>query len=56
MRKIRIIEQISLNGVIQAPGRRDEEGTTSMADGRCCISIRPHYRPSLRRPIPGNLP
>ena len=26
MRKIRIIEQISLDGVIQAPGRRDEDG------------------------------
>ena len=26
MRKIRIIEQISLDGVIQAPGGRDEDG------------------------------
>ena len=26
MRKLRIIEQISLDGVIQAPGGRDEDG------------------------------
>ena len=40
MRKIKIIEQISLDGVIQAPADETKTATTRMADGRCHISIR----------------
>jgi hypothetical protein len=36
MRKIAAVERVTLNGVMQAPGRPDEDtrGGSSMADGR----------------------
>ncbi len=40
MRKVRIIEHISLDGVIQAPGGRNEDGTiTPTADGQHHIEV-----------------
>ena len=47
MRKIRIFEHISLDGVI-APGGRTKTATTRMADGRHRIEPRPGQRPSPR--------
>ena len=41
MRKIRIIEQISLDGVIQAPGGPDEDGDYTHGGWAMRISIRP---------------
>ena len=41
MRKIRIFEHISLDGVIQRPADRTKTATTRMADGRRRIELRP---------------
>ena len=46
MRKIRIFEHISLDGVIE-PGGPAKTATTRMADGRHRIEVRPGWRPSL---------
>ena len=57
MRKIRIIEQISLDGVIQAPGGRDEDG--DYEHGGWAM---PYFDSAILQtivaahPIPGNLP
>ena len=49
MRKLKIIEHISLDGVIQAPGGRMKTATTHTADGRCRIAIPPREKRSSRR-------
>jgi hypothetical protein len=49
MRKIRIIEHISLDGVIQAPGGPNEDGDYPHGGwGRCRITTRPWEKPSSR--------
>ena len=48
MRKIRIIEHISLDGVISPGGRNEDSDDTRMADGRRRIELRPGQRPSPR--------
>jgi hypothetical protein len=53
MRKLKIIEHISLDGVIQAPGSRMRMATTHTTDGRCPIAIPPREkRPSRRTASP----
>jgi hypothetical protein len=49
MRKLKIIEHISLDGVIQAPAARMKMATTHTADGRCPIAIPPREKWSSRR-------
>ena len=57
MRKISIIEQISLDGVIQSPGGRTEDG--DYAHGGWAM---PYFDTTIgeaivaAHPIPGNLP
>jgi hypothetical protein len=40
MRKLKIIEHISLDGVIQLPAARMKTATTHTADGRSRIAMR----------------
>jgi dihydrofolate reductase len=48
MRKIRIIEQISLDGVIQAPGGPDEDVDGDYAHGGWAV---PHFEPAVGEAI-----
>ena len=49
MRKIRIIEHISLDGVIQAPGGPNEDGDHPYGGWACRIPTPLAERPSSRR-------